>query len=178
MVTVSSNLDDDEPAGPLSELAQLRKDAEAYEPPPLRYVHPTLPKYALVFRHDLGWDEMEKWRRKCVTRKPSGTRPEEIDPALFGRMIVAGTNIGIEVRDLDRPASAGTPIRDSNGVEVTFSNREFLGEMGVATAADAVKAFIVSDPAIASLSNQIVDDNGVGGDVEALPDPTDDDGTS
>ena len=154
-----------------TDLARLRKDAEAYAPKPLRYVHPTLPQYILVFRADLDWEQMEAWRRKCVTKPARNGREAETDASKFGRMVVSGTSIGIEHRG-NSVELTGTPMVDSRGNDVTFTNREFMAEFGVATGADAVKAFIMSDSAVAALSNRIIDDNGVGQEVEALPDPT------
>lgn len=171
---------DDELATPglLSDLEQAAADAASYDPPDLRYVHPTLDKYILVFRHDLDWGEMDTWRKKCITKPAKNGREAESDAAKFGRMVIAGTSIGIENRGADRSAMKGEPLIDSRGNPVTFGSREFMTAFKVATAADCVKAFIRSDSAIASLSNRIIDDNGVGGDVEALPDPTSEDETS
>lgn len=162
--------DPDGLTGDLSDLAQLRKDAEEYAPEQLRYVHPTLPQYTLIFRRSLDlFTEMQVWRKKCVIRAERQGRPEEIDQEKFGRMVISGVNTGIERN--------GTPVVDSAGDPVTFRSREFQGAFGVGTAADAVKAFIRSDSAIAALSTRIVDDCGVGQDVEAAVDPTVSDGS-
>ena len=151
--------DDDDAESPSlgSDLARARQDVEAYVAPDIELVHPNLPGYVLLFRSNIQFEETQKWRKACNTRRGRG-REDELDGGKFSTLVVAGANTGVKLN--------GAALTDSTGAEVDFGNKEFMALFDVATRADLVKAFVITDAAIGALANKIMELNGFGEDAE------------
>ena len=153
-----------------SDLDRIVGDLDEYAPKPFRLVHPLLAGYTLEFRGDLLFEDVEKWRRKATTKRGRNGEPDVVDAALASAMIVAGACTGIFRGD--------APVEDGHGDRVLFGSVAFQAKLlpnvsaSLRTAAAAARKFLVTDAAVGSLANKVVEVNGFGGDVEEAPDPT------
>lgn len=100
------------------------------------------PGWAVRYRVDVAWSEIQDWRKKARSGK-------RIDAAFLSRLILANTCLGF-VHD-------GKDQLDGNGNPVTFGT--IAGRRNL-TVADAVKAWLVTDGAVSGTSDLVYQRSG------------------
>lgn len=150
-------------AGAPSTLAEIRAELAGEVVPEERsWLVDTRPGYAVRFRTDITDSDFKHARKRSTMRGRRGVDGQpEIDDLKMGRIILGTYNTAILRR--------GTVVLDNDGDPLTFRSREFLELYGVATVADAIRAFYGTDGAVISAGRALMQASGW------LDDPTEDD---
>ena len=100
------------------------------------------PGWAVVYRTNIAWSELQSWRKRSTTGK-------RVDVSMLSRLILASACLGF--------TKDGVDAVDDKGEPVTFGT---IAREQNATVTDAVKTWLATDGAISGTSDLVYERSG------------------